>query len=121
LVLDDGRVVELADPEYRTPHAGACMTPKANSVFYGIAAATNGRVLATEAQLSAIVKVCAAVFAFEGWAAQSIGRRIVGHDSEAIWTPADTANSELWGARVAKSVRQALAPTDSRLFQYPSS
>ena len=44
LVLDDGRVVELADPAMRTPHAGPCSTPNANSVFYGIAAATNGLV-----------------------------------------------------------------------------
>ena len=51
LVLDDGRVVELADPAMRTPHAGPCLTPNANSAFYGIAAATNGLVPATEAQL----------------------------------------------------------------------
>src|SRR5450756_318203 len=31
LVLDDGRVVELADPGMRTPHAGACRMPNANS------------------------------------------------------------------------------------------
>src|SRR6476620_5750809 len=60
LVLDDGRVVELADPAFRTPHAGACRTPMANSVFYGIAAATNGSTLATAAQVEAIVAVCAA-------------------------------------------------------------
>ena len=42
LVLDDGRVIELADPAYRTPHAGPCLMPRANSVYYGIAAATNG-------------------------------------------------------------------------------
>jgi hypothetical protein len=29
LVLDDGRVIELADPMKRTPHAGACRTPNA--------------------------------------------------------------------------------------------
>src|SRR5215208_5067631 len=58
LVLDEGRVIELADPANRTPHAGACRTPKANSHYYGIAAATNGVVLATEAQLASIARVC---------------------------------------------------------------
>src|SRR5205823_7746025 len=42
LVLDDARVIELADPAFRTPHAGPCLTPRANSVCYGVAAATNG-------------------------------------------------------------------------------
>jgi len=54
LVLDDGRVVELADPGMRTPHAGPCRMPNANSRLYGIAAATNGSVCATERQLDAI-------------------------------------------------------------------
>src|SRR5579885_2363128 len=61
LVLDDGRVVELADPAMRTPHAGPCVTPNANSAFYGIAAAANGRVLATEPQLASIARIVAAV------------------------------------------------------------
>src|SRR4051812_10633917 len=97
LVLDDGRVVELADPAYRTPHAGACRTPKANSVFYGIAAATNGFTLATELQLACIVNLCAAIVRFEGWAADSLERRIIGHDSEAIWTPESTSERPRWG------------------------
>jgi N-acetyl-anhydromuramyl-L-alanine amidase AmpD len=92
LVLDDGRVVELADPAYRTPHAGPCRTPKANSAFYGIAAATNGLTLATEPQLDSIARLCAAVFRAEHWDAESIERRIVGHDREAIWTPDHTAD-----------------------------
>src|SRR2546421_4471523 len=64
LVLDDGRVIELADPAYRTPHAGACKTVCANSVFYGIAAATNGLVPATEAQIASLVRVAIAVSRF---------------------------------------------------------
>src|SRR5512132_2079418 len=67
LVLDDGRVVELADPGMRTPHAGVCKRPLANSRFYGIAAATNGRVPATTAQLAAIVGVCVALVRYHGW------------------------------------------------------
>src|SRR5437762_5353368 len=42
LVLDDGSLIELADPARRTPHAGPCLVPRANSAFYGISAATNG-------------------------------------------------------------------------------
>lgn len=87
LVLDDGRVIELADPLTRTPHAGACRTPNANSVFYGVAAATNGLVPATRAQVSAIVELCAAL-------GTSV---IVGHDAEAIWAPSNTRNANLWG------------------------
>ncbi len=87
LVLDSGRVVELADPMKRTPHAGACRTPNANSAFYGIAAATNGHTPATPAQVAAIVALCVALQL----------PAIVGHDEQAIWTPANTRRTELWG------------------------
>ena len=97
LVLDDGRVVELADPANRTPHAGACRTPKANSFFYGIAAATNGLVVASDPQLESIARLCAAVCRFHQWSDESIPERILGHDSEAIWTPDFTADRALWG------------------------
>jgi N-acetyl-anhydromuramyl-L-alanine amidase AmpD len=93
LVLDDGRVVELADPGMRTPHAGPCLTPMANSVYYGIAAATNGFVLATEQQLDSIVNVCAALLRHHQW----VTDRIVGHDEQAVWTAAYTARRGLWG------------------------
>ena len=97
LVLDDGRVVELADPAMRTPHAGACRTPNANSVYWGVAAATNGLVVATPAQLDSIVRLCAALV--------SSRSKIVGHDAEAIWTPtttraagmSDERGRRLWG------------------------
>lgn len=97
LVLDDGRVVELADPSMRTPHAGACLTPMANSAYYGIAAATNGSVVATDAQLSSIVRICAAVSRHHHWDPKSLEPRIVGHDAEAIWTASYTKRRELWG------------------------
>jgi N-acetyl-anhydromuramyl-L-alanine amidase AmpD len=97
LVLDDGRVIELADPALRTPHAGPCLKPNANSVHYGIAAATNGTTLATAAQLKAIVDCAAALFAFHHWPADSVNDRIVGHDAQAIWTAAYTKNPALWG------------------------
>lgn len=110
LVLDDGRVVELADPAYRTPHAGPCRTPMANSVFYGIAAATNGLVLATEAQLASIVRLCTAVFHYEGWSIDSAEHRIVGHDAEAIWTPEYTKDKTKWGKTGRKVDPTGLRP-----------
>ena len=86
LVLDDGRVIELADPAYRTPHAGPCLMPRANSVFYGIAAATNGIVPATDRQVDAIIGLCLALFRHHGWSESETWKRIVGHDAQAIWT-----------------------------------
>ncbi len=113
LVLDNGRVIELADPALRTPHAGPCRTPMANSAYYGIAATTNGLVLATEAQLTSITTLCAALHRFHGWTSDSPSddgaRRIVGHDQEAIWTPAYTDRRELWG-----TVGRKVDPTGRR-------
>jgi N-acetyl-anhydromuramyl-L-alanine amidase AmpD len=97
LVLDDGRLIELADPALRTPHAGPCLTRNANSSYYGIAAATNGNTLATAAQLNAIIASVAALFAFHGWQPDETEQRIVGHDAQAIWTAAYTTNRALWG------------------------
>jgi len=87
LVMDDGRLVELADPAMRTPHAGPCLVPRANSVFYGISAATNGLVPATPKQLEAIIRSCVALFRFHGWSGTEASARIVGHDEQAVWTP----------------------------------
>ena len=83
-MLDDGRVVELADPSLRTPHAGPCRTANPNSAYYGIAAATNGLVPATEAQLTAIATLSAALMRSHGW-------------HQAIWTPQYTGRRALWG------------------------
>ena len=101
LVLDDGRVIELADPALRTPHAGSCRTPRANSVFYGIAAATNGYVPATNAQLRSIAALGAAVIRHHQWvipSATDLTTRVVGHDEQAIWTAASTPQRALWGS-----------------------
>lgn len=103
LVLDSGRVVELADPAMRTPHAGACRVGAANSRFYGISAATNGLVLATVEQMDSIVSLVAALFRQHGW--RDVAEGIVGHDELAIWTPDTTRNAgmsdergrPLWG------------------------
>lgn len=105
LVLDDGAVVELADPALRTPHAGACLTENANSRFYGLSAATNGLVLATPPQIQSIVATCVALFRYHGWRADDVTTRIVGHDAQAIWNPSltraagmpDAKGQALWG------------------------
>ena len=117
LVLDDGRVVELADPAMRTPHAGACLTPMANSRFYGISAATNGLVPATEAQMASIVELCAALCRAHGW--NDATERIVGHDAQAIWTVeatraagmAEAKGRALWG-RLGRKVDPTGVRTD---------
>ena len=121
LVLDDGKIVELADPRKRTPHAGACLTRAANSAFYGIAAATNGRVLATPSQLESIVSLCVVLFRHHAWPAAEVETRIVGHDQQAIWTPsytraaglADTVAAPLWG-RVGRKVDPRGQRSDGR-------
>ena len=97
LVLDDGRVVELADPSMRTQHAGPCKTPNANSVFYGVAAATNGQTPATEVQVASIVSICLCLFIHHHWAYDELDGRLVGHDTQAIWTPRYTKRRKLWG------------------------
>ena len=81
----------------RTPHAGPCLTPTANSAYYGIAAATNGQVLATEEQLASIARIVAAVHGFHAWNVATASGRIVGHDQQAIWTARYTPRRELWG------------------------
>jgi hypothetical protein len=90
LVLDDGRVVELADPALRTPHAGPCLEPNANSRFYGVSAATDGLVFATPAQLESIIATCAALFRFHGWKPEEVAMRVQGHDAQAVWTQSYT-------------------------------
>lgn len=106
LVLDDGALAELADPALRTPHAGPCLVPRANSVFYGISAATNGLVPATPDQLSRIIRLCVSLFRHHGWRGAEAPDRIVGHDEQAVWTPDYTRAAGipeararlLWGA-----------------------
>jgi hypothetical protein len=121
LVLDDGRVVELADPALRTPHAGSCLQPNANSRFYGVSAATNGLVLATPAQFAAIVATCAALFRFHGWKPEEVTTRVQGHDAQATWTPtytravglSDAKARALWG-RLGRKVDPTGVRKDAR-------
>jgi N-acetyl-anhydromuramyl-L-alanine amidase AmpD len=121
LVLDDGRVVELADPALRTPHAGSCLEPNANSRFYGVSAATNGLVPATPAQLAAIVATCTALFRFHGWKPDEVTTRIQGHDAQATWTPSytraagmsDVRGRAFWG-RLGRKVDPTGVRKDAR-------
>jgi N-acetyl-anhydromuramyl-L-alanine amidase AmpD len=113
LVLDDGRVVELADPGMRTPHAGACKTPYANSHYYGIAAATNGLVPATNAQLASIVRISAALCRYHNWLPDSTSHRVAGHDAEAVWTKDYTPRPQLWG-KTGRKVDPTGQRTDGR-------
>ena len=105
LVLDDGAVVELANPALRTPHAGPCLTPNANSRYYGVSAATDGLVCATPGQIDAMVTTCIALFLYHAWQSTEVATRIQGHDEQAVWTPSytreagmtDAKGQTLWG------------------------
>ncbi len=97
IVLRDGRLIELANPASRTPHAGPCVTMFANSVYYGLAVAADGETLATEAQHETVVTTCRALFAHHGWRGADAGWRIVGHDEQAVWTKQYTDNPALFG------------------------
>jgi N-acetylmuramoyl-L-alanine amidase len=90
LVLDDGRIVEVAPMGKRAWHAGVCRSsdPKrlpytdANSAFFGIAiAATDGQ-RATPAQVTTVAQIVQDCFASQGWTLSETWR-IVGHSSEA--------------------------------------
>jgi N-acetyl-anhydromuramyl-L-alanine amidase AmpD len=119
IVLDDGRVIELADPGMRTPHAGPCRTPNANSAYYGIAATTNGLVLATDRQIEAIARTCAAIMRHHQWPAGEATTSITGHDREAIWTPAYTKKRELWGSTGRKIDPKGRRPDGRPIIDLP--
>ena len=125
LVLDDGRVVELADPAMRTPHAGTCLTPNANSRFYGVSAATNGLTPATTAQVAKIAQICLHLLQHHGWTSRDdVWDRIVGHDGQAIWTQASTREAgmtdekgrSLWGTLGRKVDPSGVRPDGRRII-----
>lgn len=105
IAMDDGRLIELADPAMRTPHAGVCKTKNANSVFYGLAAATNGKVPVTPAQLETMLGAAVAIHRFHKWGPDEVDARNYGHDEQAIWDQAatreqgipDATARTLWG------------------------
>ena len=114
LVLHDGSVIELADPGMRTPHAGPCITRNANSIYYGIAAATDGTRVASAQQLDAIIDCVVALFTFHDWRAGTADTRIVGHDAQAVWTAAYTDERALWG-----KLGRKVDPTGTRHDRVP--
>jgi N-acetyl-anhydromuramyl-L-alanine amidase AmpD len=96
LYLDDGDVVSIA--ERRAYHAGDCLTKWANSVYYGLAAATNAKHPVTEKQLVSILSDCMTIFHFHKWGKSEVTTRIVGHDTQAIYTKHNTPDRpKLWG------------------------
>jgi N-acetyl-anhydromuramyl-L-alanine amidase AmpD len=89
LVLDDGRVLQLAPPGMRAYHAGACKPSDArlpytdgNTAFYGVAIAARDGERATEAQKEQVALLCRYLFWLEGWPEEETWR-ITGHDAEA--------------------------------------
>ncbi len=100
--FDNGETHSVADDDRVAWHAGKCLTPNANSVFYGLAAATNSANKATRACVESIVDDCARIYRYEmkrqGWTLDQIPRRIVGHDEQAIFTREKYPNRrDLWG------------------------
>jgi hypothetical protein len=90
----------------RTPHAGSCLAAAANSAFYGIAAATNGRVIATPRQIYSIEDVCFWLFRRHGWPSGEVTERLVGHDEQAIWTKEATRAAGIADGDAEKRVGQ---------------
>ncbi len=90
LVLDDGRILQIAPTNARAWHAGVCKPSRkeftysdGNNAFYGVSiAATDGEV-ATLAQLNSVAGLCHYLFWLEGWNEQDTWR-ITGHNAEAF-------------------------------------
>lgn len=113
LYLDNGDVVEVVKPELRAYHAGVskldslCRTTlvlqgitfgSGNSAFYGLSAATNATVPATQKQFEAMCEDVLRIFRFHGWSADSVDHRIVGHEQYAVYNPRDNPGQRhLWG------------------------
>lgn len=90
LVLDDGRILQIAPPESRAWHAGECRPSEkrftytdANAAFYGVAIAATDGETATLVQLKAVVELCHYLFWLEGWEPAAESWRITGHNREA--------------------------------------
>jgi len=85
LYLDNGDVVQITPTmEHAAWHAGVCRTPNANRAFYGLSAATDTKTLATSKQGESMARDCAALFQLNKWPVSDVGKRIVGHEDEAM-------------------------------------
>jgi len=58
--------------------------------------------------------VLMAVVAYHGWRAEEFSTRIVGHDAQAIWTPAYTHEANRWG-----TLGRKVDPTGTRPDKQP--
>jgi N-acetyl-anhydromuramyl-L-alanine amidase AmpD len=86
LYLDNGEVVQITPTmEHAAWHAGVCVSPNANRIFYGLAASTDTRTPATAKQVESIAHDCAALFVLNNWAPSEVTRRITGHEDEACF------------------------------------
>jgi N-acetyl-anhydromuramyl-L-alanine amidase AmpD len=109
LVLGDGSYVPIVPREKRAWHAGTCRTSDplrlpyrdANSAFLGLAIAANDRAPATPAQFDTVVWLVREFFAEHGWPLHETWR-VVGHDSEAIWSTGADVPLRLRGKRGRK-------------------
>lgn len=88
LVLDDGRIIEIAPDDKRAWHAGVCRSSDvrldykdANSAFWGIAIAARAGERATYIQKHMVSELCRSYLRRLGSLEETW--RIVGHDSEA--------------------------------------
>lgn len=95
--LDSGEVVSIADDDWAAWHMGPCLTKNANSVYYGLSAATNGYNKATPKQLASMIEDTVGLFRRHDWGAAETDVRIVGHNEQAIFTKAHTSNRARWG------------------------
>lgn len=95
--LDSGEVVSIADDDWAAWHMGPCLTKNANSVYYGLSAATNGYNKVTEKQLASMIEDTVRIFRRHGWSSTDVSWRIVGHNEQAIFTKAHTPNEARWG------------------------
>lgn len=96
LYLDNGDIVSICAMTRRAWHAGACLTPNANSAYYGLSAATNAKTPVTMLQFGAMLEDAARLFRFHEWGPDEV-ERLVGHDEQAIYTSSNTKNRALWG------------------------
>ena len=87
-VGDDGLLTELERWDMKTPHAGVCRTPGANSRYYGLCALTDERTPATAPQLERLADVVVRLWRFHFWGvatADAVAERVRGHCEEAVF------------------------------------
>lgn len=87
LYLRNGDVVQITPTmEHAAWHAGVCLKKNANRFYYGLSVAANEKVPATEQQFASIGHDCVALFELNGWSADSVDQRIVGHEEQACFS-----------------------------------